>query len=84
MAFRPNFLAGRPISPLIEVHLARPNTKSTQNGPFIFGLFAFAALMVTPPCALASHCGAHLLESTEEGLAVDVAECPELGRFTYP
>ena len=38
-AFRPNFLADRPISALIEVHLARPNTKTTQNGPFIFGLY---------------------------------------------
>ena len=37
-AFRPNFLADRPISPLIEVHLARPNTKTTQNGPFISGV----------------------------------------------
>ena len=38
-ALRPNFLADRPISPLIEVHLARPNTKTTQNGPLIFGLY---------------------------------------------
>ena len=45
-AFRPNFLADRPISPLIEVHLARANTKTTQNGPFIFGLFVSAALSV--------------------------------------
>ena len=29
-----------PFPPLIEVHLARPNTKTTQNGPFIFGLYA--------------------------------------------
>ena len=36
---RPNSLADRPISPLVEVHLARPNTKTTQNGPFIFGLY---------------------------------------------
>ena len=42
----PNFLADRPISPLIEAHLARPNTKTTQNGPFIFGLFVSAAFMV--------------------------------------
>ena len=38
-AFRPNFLAYRPISPLVEVHLARPKTKTTQNGPFISGLY---------------------------------------------
>ena len=39
-AFRPNSLADRPISPLIEVHLARPNTKTSQNGHFIFGISA--------------------------------------------
>ena len=44
--FRPNFLADRPVSPLVEVHLVRPNTKTTQNGPFIFGLFVSAALIV--------------------------------------
>ena len=33
--FRPYFLADRPISSFIEVHLARPSTKTTQNGPFI-------------------------------------------------
>ena len=38
-AFMPNFLSDRPISPLIEAHLARPNTKTTQNGPLIFGLY---------------------------------------------
>ena len=38
------FLADMPISPLIEVHLARPNTKTNQKGPFIFGLFVSAAL----------------------------------------
>ena len=37
-AFRPNSLADRPIYPLIEVHLARPNTRTTQNG-----------LLITPP-----------------------------------
>ena len=44
-ALRPNFLADTPISPLIEVHLAQPKTKTTRNGPFIFGLFVSAALM---------------------------------------
>ena len=42
-ALRPNFLADRPIFPLTEVHLARPNTKTTQNGPFIFGIPASVA-----------------------------------------
>ena len=52
-ALMPNYLTDRPISPLIEVHLAQPNTKTTQNGPFIFGLFVSAALrlreIVAPP-----------------------------------
>ena len=32
---RPYFLAGGPIISLIEVHLARLSTKTTQNGPLI-------------------------------------------------
>ena len=41
-AFRPKislWIGPFPPCPLIEVHLARPNTKTTQNGPFIFGLY---------------------------------------------
>ena len=37
-----------------EVHLARPNTKTTQNGPFIFGLFVSAALIARARFSIAN------------------------------
>ena len=48
-AFRPDFLADRPISPLIEVHLARPNTETTQNGPYFSAFSSSAPSPLTGP-----------------------------------
>ena len=79
-----NFLADRPISPLIEVHLARPNTKITQNEPFIYS----RPLCPPPPLLVYStrNNGAFGATDQKPGFDYMVRECcwPAPGKTIAP